>query len=324
MTPSCQLAGKCGPDVTEWFMNEAIHHYIYGVKMKLTTSEMKSNAWYLWFLAEGRCQDVYLKDFVTTPPFTDIVTRYKVPLPLSDTLVGDIPLLKSGEGSGPVGIGAKIQAAIYFLKVVEFGAYGLAVDYASVKYDLNAGSCGECGIVVDDNGDDHNVISLCDHCIDASDLGNIMFGIGGYVRGFRLNTTYLFAAGYNAITDEFGSLSELKENALASEDAKGAKVGWDVAANSAFFNSSGFCNIINSWRSIGYNDNAQKLKNCHPCSTVTDPGFMDPSSLNRRSGYILPNSVHGDTIDELNHKRDGLYGRAFTLLEDELLKRILE
>ena len=33
-SPNCTINGTCGPDVTQWFMDEMSTHYIYGVVLQ--------------------------------------------------------------------------------------------------------------------------------------------------------------------------------------------------------------------------------------------------------------------------------------------------
>ena len=183
-------------------------NYDYGKDMVTLVTKMKNHASYILAQA-SRCEIIYLKDLALEPPFTDIVSRFKVPLPNVNTPVGSIPVI------GP----DMADKLIDFLKLIEFGAYGLAVDYSEVKYDLTVGSCGDgCGWVTDDNGDPHRVISLCDRCVDSSDLGNIMFGLGGNVRGYDMISTYFWAAMFNAARDPFDSPIEIPINAFNRED----------------------------------------------------------------------------------------------------------
>jgi hypothetical protein len=43
-SPNCAVKGTCGPDVTDWFMNEMSNHYNYGVEIRNKVNRMKALA----------------------------------------------------------------------------------------------------------------------------------------------------------------------------------------------------------------------------------------------------------------------------------------
>jgi RHS repeat-associated protein len=291
----CALSGTCGPDVTDWFRDEMEVNYSYGHHIRTLVAKMKGHAAYL-LAKSSRCEIVYLRDVAEDPPFTNIVSKFKIPLPNVNTPVGSIPVI------GP----DMADKLIDFLKLIEFGAYGLAVDYTNVKYDLIIGTCGNgCGQVINEEDDkSHPVVTLCDRCVDASDLGNIMFGLGGNARGYDIISTYFWAAMFNAARDPFGSIIDIPINALNSEDARGAFPGWTIGANHAYLSREAFCSVIDTFRPIGYNDNAEQIEDCIPCSRKTGIVVERPSSLISRGGGE-------DTINKLNELRDTFYQRLW-------------
>jgi hypothetical protein len=115
------------------------------------------------------------------------------------------------------------SSVIDALGVLEYALYGLAVDYANIEFDTIPG-CGTlgCDILEGPNGNKPGV-TLCGHCIDSSDIGNIMFGLGGQARGYPFLGVYSSAATFNILSDWLPNPESITDlfNAAFSPDGRG-------------------------------------------------------------------------------------------------------
>ena len=209
-------------------MGEMTRHYVYGTRI--------SKEW-RWIYAKSAFVPgpgtLPLDLIATESPFHEIV---------SELNIGFLP--------------ANAHTSIA-LGILEFAAYGLAVDYSNVDYGTaplcGTGNCAYGGILPW-----HTPVSLCGKCIDSSDIGNMMFGLGGAARGYDPAFTYVSATGYNVLTGE----------PIFSPDGKGAIPGYLIAITGAYLNQWAFCGILKSTKFIGYNELGDIYANCKACKKI--------------------------------------------------------
>ncbi len=283
---SCSASHTCDPDITDWVMTEMKNHYDYGVKIAVKVAAMKRKAQFLTFLRgiQGCLPYALLFEVATEAPFNEIVSEFKFPktnLPIGIT---PISYFQSEE-------------MINVLAVLEYGLYGLAVDYSNFWYQNN---------IWVENPEDrsmHPVVTLCDRCIDSSDLGNIMFGLGGVARGYQPGPVYLSASLFNGLNDK----GDFLKVTLGSVDGRGSVPGWIIGRIKAFNNRSVMCDILNThlWDEFPYNDNSYFIKDYLPSTTKFDGPHTNPSSLIRLGSG-------GDTIPELQFKVENFLDRFFS------------
>ena len=253
--------GTCGPDITRWLMAEMTKHAAYGTKVfgeQFQMLQLSAISFYrpLTFAA-------------TETPFQEMVAEL------------DIGLL-------PTNI-----RTLTAIRSLEFALYGLAIDYSNVDYGTapgcGTGSCAYSEIILK-----HTPITLCGKCIDSSDIGNMMFGLGGAVRNFDLAFTYGSAATFNFLTGE----------PILSPDGRGAIPGYLIGISGSYLNEQAFCGILNGTSFIGYNEEPEQHQACQACTSPgTGPKTADPSSLYYVSG--LPGRGKYPTITELKDKTIG-------------------
>jgi hypothetical protein len=163
------------------------------------------------------------------------------------------------------------------LRLFEYALYGMALDYGRINFKPSAmtncigGDCSKLSI-----GHKRSV-TLCGHCVDSSDMGNMMFGLGGSVRGYSLGTAYVSAYGFNAMTflKAYAKDHTVNLSALTPYDAVGAIPGYLIAAAHAFNSQKLFCQMINATRPLGYNDNVDEANSQTPnYRPVTDDDIM--------------------------------------------------
>jgi hypothetical protein len=162
---------------------------------------------------------------------------------------------------------------------LEYALYGLAVDYSNVNYQSEKvrPQCATEGCL--EIIPNHTSVSLCGNCVDSSDLGNMMFGLGGAARGYDLAFTYVSASAYNFLFDNTGIVG-----ALASPDGRGAIPGYLIGKTGAFLNQGAFCNIVNQSRILGYNEMRAEHESCATCATEVYPVVSGPNSFFNVSG----------------------------------------
>ncbi len=283
----------CGPDVTAWFMTEMEEHVAYGKRVRNTADAM-----WIESLTSATLNPTLptLGRLAQTSPFNEIVYGFGV-----EDVVVDGTLLGSA-------------ATVGKLLILEYALYGLAVDYSTVDcYNrwserftiIGNGSCGDlrCSFSVPRPGeqgvDMHQSVTLCGECIDASDLGNIMFGAGGWARGYTPDQTFASASTYNVLNDVLKPLKNLDFGSVSNpfnQDPRGAIPGYFTAMLAAYNDQNLFCSIINGFRFIGYNENVDQASQCPGCTTeylAPSSGHLEPSSLNYVSGK------RGTTVNEL-------------------------
>lgn len=294
-SPNCAIKGTCGPDVTTWFMQEMENHYLYGVDIKNKVSRMKA-------LAHTKLSDpctnwfVFLSQIALEPPFNQIVNEFYIPTSVA-------PL-----GASIIFFPGQADDMIDALAYLEYGLYGLAVDYVNIDYTSPNPACntGKCASVIktdlDGNTSNHPTVTLCGQCRDASDFGNMMFGLGGAARGYSLALAYGSATGFNAMTDGPGNLSEFLQVTLFSADGWDAVPGWSIGNGQLFNNRTAFCYWANF--PLG-RDNHSQLDGCATCNTLYNGRFSSPSSIYKvgRKGY--PYGAK-NTIEELQRKIENL------------------
>ena len=284
LNPDCQ-GGNCGADITEWFRNEVINHYQYGNTVRGSRQALFNRGFKLAVEAVNRCSNATVFDLVQgISPFEQVVNR------AGD---GSTPLLIGDKAPPPGGIiGGKlyIWSLIESIQVVEYALYGLAVDYSNLEYP-SVGTCPSSNCAGLQVGKDwHPFVTMCGKCHDASDLGNMMFGLGGAARGLPLGFTYPSATLYNVMTDWVPGLRDGKLGgpglfeSVFSPDARGAIVGWRLGNTHGYYSRDSFCHTITRLDPIGFRDNADKTDQCVPCNSATAAFSYGPSSFKSVSG----------------------------------------
>ena len=292
-SPNCDIKGTCGPNVTEWYKEEMRRHYNYGLDIKNKINRMKALA---NTMVSNPCMDlsVLLTAVAIEPPFNQIVKEF------------DFPILHEPIGITPLITPLFANKIIDTLGVLEFGLYGLAVDYSNLGYGSLDSSCntGTCA-AAKKGGNDHPIVSLCGQCRDASDLGNMMFGLGGAARGY----SWPFVVGSALL---FNKLSG--DPTPGWNDGWGAYPGWRIGNNQLFNYTAGFCN--QTYLPMG-RDSMDQIQGCQACSGEVTNLNKDASSIIRISERGGPNG-EANTIEELenkfNRRIDKVFYELYTLL----------
>lgn len=278
------IKGTCGPDVTKWLMNEMGSHFTYGERIRYARSDMKIRA--LLRLGSHPLGWIGAGEIADAPPFSEIVQG--------------LGIANSPIAANPV----SLMGAIDALGILEYGAYGLAVDYTNLTYTSlsNACSTGNCDGITQSDRTRHQFVSLCGNCIDESDMGNMMFGLGGAARNYGLPEVLGFALSYNFLKDVLGKELNFERlwSAVTSPDGRGSIPGWLVGTSRSFSNRDSYCLIVNASQIFQYNDNAAQTGQCQACAGLVDEETIrggDPSSLFRRSDQT---SVIPELKDVLN------------------------
>ncbi len=298
MAPMCSK-GTCGPDVTSWLMQEMAKHYKYGQTIR-SLRNMMINVYIQ--KTQDPHKPISLSEIATVSPFSDIISQFT--LPGTNNPIGEYSIPSHNY----------VIPVVDALGILEYALYGLAVDYSNVAYITGGtGICGTGGcdsvtiVNRNDNGKlyfgKHHTLTLCGHCIDTSDIGNMMFGLGGVARGYDLGFTYLSAGSYNVLADwlPYWKFSDTQGffMALLDNDGRGAIPGWVIGKTRSYVNQTAFCSVLNGLRWIGYNDNTDQTRQCTGCTAETVANINnlgpDPSSLLRLSN-------RGSTISELIEK----------------------
>jgi RHS repeat-associated protein len=280
----CSL-GTCGPDATDWLRGEMGRHFVYGHKVKLLRLLMQTKG---MLLPPGRTVPLYL--IATETPFRQIV--WELP-PLNLYLVHNLNAYRVIQGLG----------------ILEFGLYGLAVDYSAVIYQSGNSSCGtgNCDRFPPEGDTYKSLLTLCGYCIDSSDIGNMMFGLGGAARGYDIGFTWFAASTFNT----------LEGDNFLDADGRGSIPGYAIGMLNAYRNRTAFCSIVNGLRGINYNDSEtlDTVSRCTACTTdkvnyIADkwskknpiPPERNPGSLNRLS----------DNVPTINDLKDKVLDRLLT------------
>jgi hypothetical protein len=298
---TCGEKQPCGPDITDWFMQEAANHVKYGEEVRGSLSQLRLDA------MTGAIIDPYLltwRSLNPSSPFREVLDEFS-----------EIGTSQIGGGAGtelPI-IMLDVTMTSMVVGVLEYGAYGLAVDYANLSQLAHLNNapwpqlegtpcpgprCQEVG--------GHPIMTLCDRCVDTSDLGNIMFGVGGHARGYSIHAAFGYGQLYN-IGVEFSNLvqGEPFSNPF-NQDPRGAFVGWTLAASGAYLNKGAFCEILKGGDLYGYRENARTLTDLTtPCSSERfsndESNHPTPTSLyrifgegNERESFI------GSTVETLH------------------------
>ncbi|MEJ5312525.1 MAG: RHS repeat-associated core domain-containing protein [Anaerolineae bacterium] len=265
---SCAV--HCGPDITRWFMEEVENHIHYGNQVRGQRVALLDEAYSAVQSAKSTVVPILFwptfGDLHTYTPFYEIIRGFGlegIPLPPGDRL---------------------IEGAVESLGVLEYALYGLAVDYAQINYDGLLGTQNDCTSTNCPTSEDARIVTLCDRCVDASDLGNIMFGVGASARGYGLALPV--GGGYL-----FNISDEGLKKALTGPDARGTAVGWLVTEMEAYRSKWTFCAVLEGLNFLGYNDLAEEIGWCKACPHKASGNWhSEPSSLERVSG-------RGSTID---------------------------
>jgi hypothetical protein len=223
----------CGPDITSWFMDEVRLHLTYGVLIKAYRESARAAA--LWPGAE------YGVDYRFPDPLHGLVKA----VPFADSLIDSMdPLLRS--------------VVVDELFLFEYALYGLSITYAGIDYDSLLGKVGDCSMTSCKLSSENNSMTLCDRCVDVSDLGNIIFGVGAYARGYGIHMATGAAYLFNASQEGW-------KTALSLPDPRGATVGWLLAGTGAYWGKGVFCALLKGLDPLGYRDAAEDASLCCPC-----------------------------------------------------------
>ena len=272
--------GTCGADVTDWLLVQMKRHFAYGRKINGIRSLMYANATLL--TPPGFVSPTPLSSIAFQSPFREIVKEFNFGVPQTDL-----------QTSIPIGWTPTQPTYVEALGVLEYALYGLAVDYANVNYQAVTPLCGSEGCI--EIIPRHTSVTLCGKCIDSSDVGNMMFGLGGAARGYDPVFTYGSAATFNLLADWLPGKAGFVESAL-SPDGRGAIPGYLIGTTAAYLNQWTFCKIVNGSRIVDYNDARAAHEQCQSCSEKASPITVEPSSLSYVSGRS------GSTIVELKGK----------------------
>lgn len=294
-SPNCANKGTCGPDVTTWLMNEMSNHYDYGKQIRTKMARMKALARTITGI--NPCSDLFtfLSFVAIEPPFNQIVREFN--FPKTSVPIGITPLVTPD-------IANKI---IDTLGLVEYAAYGLAVDYSNITYYSPSSSCntGSCGQIINtEDNNPHQVVSLCGECRDVSDFGNMMFGLGGAVRGYSWPTVLASALLFNGLADDPRDAQEFIQVTIGSADGYGALPGWIIGSGVLYNNRNMFCAAANI-PVIG-RDNSNQITGCQACNSPYEGEKTTANSIQRVSGLGGPN-----TIIELQNKFDNFVDKIF-------------
>jgi len=244
---------------------------------------------------------IFLSSIAIDTPFKEIVSQWTYPF--LNISIGCTPIPSSD-------IGKKIVDA---LGIIEYALYGLAADYAFVDYQSDTPPCGTNGCAFFEPNH-KGTATFCGHCIDVSDLGNIMFGLGGAARGYNLPFTFVSASSYNVLADWAPTVNWKKINwndltglskAFLSPDGRAAVIGWSAARTGTFLSQSSFCTMYSAerWITGGY-ENGEAVSQCTTCSREYSPQVPEPSSLWRISGKFGLKDPEGtkNTIQQLQER----------------------
>ena len=174
----------------------------------------------------------------------------------------------------PLGVNQAAQFETEALRRVEFALYGLALDYGRIDFKKSVlADCPNGNCVMLPQG--KRTVTLCGHCIDSSDMGNMMFGLGGQVRGFSLFETQNEAYIFNVMTFlKKLAGKEIDISALNRTDSNAVIPGYRIANTQAFSSTATFCQVINDARPLGYNDNADIVNLLAPNFTSVTEGDL--------------------------------------------------
>ena len=275
----CPSGLPCGPDVTEWFMKEIDNHVNYGyqvsIKSNMIFSYMALNM--PWYGASGGpTLGESVRETGVGEPFTRIINALNL-------------------------ANYKGLASVDYLALVEYGMYGLAVNYSDVdfwdrgKYPRVGTSCGNdfCDLGRDPSVDNrHKSVTFCGHCIDATDLGNIMFGVGGYTRGYSRGKVFALAQTFNLVNDVLDQWQA--GNGLSNPinpDPRASPAGYDVAMTRAYLNRTAFCTMMGlaNYAYFGIHEDAENAARCPTCSD-----YLSPNSSHAPPSSYLRVSALGD------------------------------
>ena len=191
------------------------------------------------------------------------------------------------------------------LRYAEFGMYGLAINYSDVEYyqlPRIGDTCGDqfCNNLGRWEVNHHSSVTLCGKCIDSSDLGNLMFGVGDFARGFSAPSTFSLAQGFNVVNDYLKPLNEFikgegSRNDLRwpfNEDPRASIPGWFIAAYNLHhaYNKDSFCEILSRADAMfGIHEDSETAARCPTCSDYVIPNqsHSDPDSINRVGASIF-------------------------------------
>jgi RHS repeat-associated protein len=288
-------------DITAWLQSEMLKHYTYGTARRSDVRLMKLIT-LSWPYSNSGCGDPIpeLDDIATMHPYNVIVDEFTM---FGGIPIGHFPATTEATGfplvlAGLPGLLLAKMNTVNFLAGVEYGAYGLAIDYATIGYSPQPNTIEDAG-----NGDDKKVVTICGKAHDVSDVGNIMFGLGGQARGYPLEMVYLSAASFNGLSGE-GIISAL------GPDGWGAPAGWWLGLRGAYTSEASMCNQLDNLDFLGYRDNAEQLASWLP-SDEAGVGIVksDISSLVRLSGTSQYNSR--STLAELTIKLSNRFSHLF-------------
>ncbi|HNB51649.1 MAG TPA: RHS repeat-associated core domain-containing protein, partial [Anaerolineales bacterium] len=285
-TPHPPNGNIAAPNVTAWLREQMEAHYKYGLELRAETQNIKIRTNAYWATLLNSCGP-YPDLFKVAPnqPFRGLVNNFTV---FGGTKIGYLPattevqhlpaqwiaqIASTAVGMPAQALGELLQETntVNLLSMLEFAAYGLAVNYAQVKFTPTPNT-----IIDPDDGHNKNIVTVCGKAIDASDIGNIMFGLGGHARGFDWSVVYPSAALFNGLSGQ-GS-------GVLGPDARGATVGWWIGATQSWTTEASMCNTLNAWEWHGYHDNADQLANWTPSQVKLKSAVaFEPSSLQRVS-----------------------------------------
>jgi hypothetical protein len=120
--------------------------------------------------------------------------------------------------------------------IYRYATYGLVVRTANIDYRAMATT--PPGIPTPCYTDDfrtNQLVTLCGLCINASDLGNFLFGATGYSWGFSFELVVNGAQVFNAVTQDFQNVIR------GGPDIQGVMAGYEFASRGIADNVVNFC-----------------------------------------------------------------------------------
>jgi hypothetical protein len=140
----------------------------------------------------------------------------------------------------------------------EYALYGLSIAYGGIDYDSRLGTVGDCSMKSCVLSSGSNAMTVCDRCVDVTDFGNIIFGVGANARGYGIHMATGGAYLFNASEEGWKKI-------ITIPDPRAATVGWLVAGTGAYWGRGAFCALLKGLDFLDYRDAAGDAALCCPC-----------------------------------------------------------
>lgn len=174
--------------------------------------------------------------------------------------------------------------------IYRYASYGLVVRTANIDYRAMATtpSCTPTPAYTDEYRG-NQLVTLCGTCINASDLGNFLFGLTGYSWGFSFEFVINGAQVFNAATGDFPNILR------GGPDIQGVMAGYEFAQQGAASNAISFCDRIRNnnrdWLAQKFTDERFQNRSQVPCGLARLDGTASlndaPIPITRWDRYIF-------------------------------------